>query len=51
MTVLPVDADGVVAPEAVNAIRPDTVLVSIMAANEISDRAAGDHRRGLPAPA
>ena len=34
VTVLPVDADGVVAPEAVEAaIRPDTVLVSIMAAN------------------
>ena len=34
MTVLPVDADGVVAPESVEAaIRPDTVLVSIMAAN------------------
>ena len=34
VTVLPVDADGVVAPESVEAaIRPDTVLVSIMAAN------------------
>ena len=34
VTVLPVDADGVVSPEAVEAaIRPDTVLVSIMAAN------------------
>lgn len=34
VTILPVDADGVVAPEAVEAaIRPDTVLVSIMAAN------------------
>ena len=31
VTVLPVDADGVVAPESVEAaIRPDTVLVSIM---------------------
>ena len=34
VTVLPVDSDGVVAPESVEAaIRPDTVLVSIMAAN------------------
>lgn len=34
VTLLPVDEDGVVAPEAVEAaIRPDTVLVSVMAAN------------------
>ena len=34
VTVLPVDSDGFVSPEAVEAaIRPDTVLVSIMAAN------------------
>ena len=34
VTILPVDADGRVSPEAVEAaIRPDTVLVSIMAAN------------------
>ena len=34
VTVLPVDEDGVVAPQAVEAaIRPDTVLVSVMAAN------------------
>ena len=34
VTVLPVDSDGLVSPEAVEAaIRPDTVLVSIMAAN------------------
>ncbi len=38
VTVLPVDADGVVAPEAEAAIRPDTVLVSIMAANNGSAR-------------
>lgn len=34
VTVLPVDADGLVSAEQVrNAIRPDTVLVSVMAAN------------------
>ena len=34
LTILPVDADGMVDPAAVEAaIRPDTVLVSIMAAN------------------
>lgn len=34
LTILPVDADGLVDPAAVEAaIRPDTVLVSIMAAN------------------
>lgn len=34
VTLLPVDEDGVVAPESVEAaIRPDTVLVSVMAAN------------------
>ena len=36
MTYLDVDADGVVSPEAVEkAIRPDTILISIMTANEI----------------
>ena len=34
VTVLPVDADGLVSPEAVEAaIRPETVLISVMAAN------------------
>ena len=55
VTVLPVDADGVVAPEAVEgAIRPDTVLVSIMAANNeigtlepVAEIGALCHERGV----
>ena len=55
VTVLPVDADGVVAPESVEAaIRPDTVLVSIMAANNeigtlepVAEIGALCHERGV----
>ena len=55
MTYLPVDADGFVTAQQVeNALRPDTVLVSVMAANNeigtlepVAEIGALCHERGV----
>ncbi len=56
LTIVPVDADGLVSPQAVaEALRPDTAIVSIMYANNevgsiqpLAEIATCTHARGIP---
>ena len=49
VTRLPVNEEGVITPEQVEeAIRPETILVSVMMVNNEIRSSGGDHRKGSP---